>query len=244
MIMEWHLRTAGARRIPVEAEFDLYFDTDMDGSFDRVAWNAYGPWLNPGLPAGSFVVAQAPLITDTLYADVSRLGWDYLHPQSFELDETTAVMHVNADALGIDLRSGTAEFGYGVRSWDVRQDGAGYTVSSFEPLMDELPRGMAGGASLRFSQVEHECLEARLSDGGDAFGLGADLTVPAGRELELTLTTACLPMDPAGAMGLMMGYPGNGLVAPAEIRRGFLGVPRVQLPLLLGNAGLGGGEGP
>ena len=236
MIMEWHLRTAGARRIPVEAEFDIYFDTDMDGTYDRLAWNVYGPWLNQGLEAGTFVVAQAPLITDTLYADFSRLSWESLHFQSYELDETTAVLRVNADALGIDLRSGTAEFGYGVRSRDIRQDGQGYTVQSSEPLMDELPRGIADGRALRFVQAEHECLEARLPDGSDAFGLNSDLTVPAGRDLELTLTTACLPTNPASPMGLMMWYPSNGLMGPAEMRRGFLGVPRIQLPFLLGNA--------
>jgi subtilisin family serine protease len=238
MIMEWHLRTDGARRIPVEAEFDIYFDTNLDGTFDRVAWNVYGPWLNGGLPAGSFVVAQAPVVTGTLFADFSRLSLDHLQSQSFDLDETTAVLRVDADALGIDLRGGAARFGFGLRSWDIRMDGAGYTAQSVEQLGDELPRGVGEGAALIFDQGEHECLQAKLPDGSDALSLGT-LAVPAGRSLSLTLTTACLPEEPAREMGLLMRYPSNGLVWPAELRRGFLGTPRIQLPLLMRNGELG-----
>lgn len=200
-ILEWHVRTKGARRLPSDAAIDILLDIDRDGTFDRIVTSIYGPDARAGLAPGQWVAVNAPFKPGTLDPDFSRMLPDPL-PVVYDLDETVTRLRVNADDLLIDPASGEETFDFAVRTR------AGW--------VDHAPDLGPGGNPLRppaytFDQAALACLAISGPDGLPLTGLAEDIPVPAfGKSsLSLSLAPGCDRDSRDLPPGIMLGLPNN-----------------------------------
>jgi subtilisin family serine protease len=256
-VLELAIHTAGARRIPIDAEFHVYLDLDRNGTFDRILYNAYGLLMFPTAPAGAWVVLSAPLIPGTLLPDVPNMA-DSVFFQPYDIDETTA--HLVASVADLDpdgglglverFEQGRAAFHVAVSAADFAED---YPLEDPFFVADRAPDGLAvkNGAVYRYDQAVAECLTAQSASGDDLTAFGPALALPGRSGATIRLGAACsAPAGGAQAVGLLLSYAPSLLLPDgsetyahtnvpderqAEVAPGLLGRRAIFLPAALQN---------
>ncbi len=225
-IMEWVFHTAGSRRIPYDAEFRVYVDLDRDGNFDRVVLNIAersGPDFT-----GRWQIAHAPVQPRSLTPIATQIVPSrYMR---YDIDESTTVLAIGADEVGLDLSTGEATFGFaglaiaGTQDMPASDNYLGY---------DLVPDNVELGGVLSFDQTQTACVLLSDADGTPRGTYGDTITVPAGGEasMEIALALSCDLSSPPDETALLMTYPDNVPgAARAEVRNGHLGGYSIFLP--------------
>ncbi len=215
-VLEWAIHTRGQRRLPLEAEFYVYLDLDLDGTFDRVVFNRPGRYVihMPEL-ANRWLVAHAPLIAATLRPDFDQTNTSFFG-QRFDLDETTSALQVSAESLGLDFARGDVAFRFAVLAMETAGD---HPVTGTFPGQDAAPDGLELGAAFTFDQAALACLSLTGPNGRAAASPVGGLKVGPGESRSVDVQLGCDPRPPTGPAGFLLSYPANlGTEAQAEIR--------------------------
>ncbi len=228
-ILEWAISTAGTRRIPYDAEFHIYIDSDMDGGFDYAVFNVPQD-LGQGY-TGRWEVGYAPVLPNSLSIDGANAVFDHL--MRYDLDESTSFLPVDAEPLGIDMSDGMALFDWVLVALDLPHD----TPRSSSYLgYDLAPDDLENGGAFQFDQTYLGCMELTQDD-TPVGGYSQSIVVPAEGEAEVQIgvSDSCPAVEDPVDLSLMMVYPqnrpGDG---PGEtftqLRRGTLGTRSIYLP--------------
>jgi hypothetical protein len=206
-LVEWAIKTRGHRRLPVETEFHIYVDLDLDGAFDRVVFNRLGRYvINFPEVANRWVVAHAPLKSGSLEPDIDEVSTD-LFSQLYDLDESVSLLQVAATDLGIDVASDDPTFGFAVRAFDAAGD---YAVTESFPGHDSAPDGLADGRHFIFSSERAACLSFRGADAETLLQPQQGLIVAGETKREMSVRLVCDPRPTEdGAAGFIVSFPGN-----------------------------------
>jgi hypothetical protein len=199
--LEWIIQTRGSRPTPQGVQFRVYLDVNMDGEFDWVVFNQYGPDLtlymeDVDYPRGRWVVAHAPVFPGTLEPDYGQTeGLIFFQP--YDLDETTSRLYAVAQELDIDMSSGVARFSFAVSAADASGD---YDVVDGAPAIDRVPDDLADGGQLTYEQGRQACLAPWV-----------DVPVPAGGDATVDLTSRCNapPVGDVVPLRLLVSLPYN-----------------------------------
>ncbi len=210
LLIEWAIKTSGDRGLPAEAEFRVYVDLDLDGTFDRVVLNRLGrEIINFPEIANRWVVAHAPLASGTLEPDLDLVSTDIIS-QRYDLDESVSMIQVGAESLGVDLSQGEATFGFAVYAFEAAGD---YPITDSYPGYDWAPDGAEDGQMYTFSQRQTFCLTLKGDVGRSLTYPQEGLTIAPSHRRAAELELVCDPLLEAtpsdGVAGLLISYPEN-----------------------------------
>jgi hypothetical protein len=121
--------------------------------------------------------------------------------------------------MGLDLRTGTERFRFGVAAVDTSGD---YPLGNEFRGADMLPNGLASGEGLTYDQRALDCI---------AFETRVD--VAGGFTASTALEMYCADPDRAATFGFLFEYTSNAPDAAVDIRRGSFGsgpAARLYLP--------------
>ncbi len=216
-LVEFAVQTTGPRRLPLSTEFHVYFDTDMDGKFDRVGWNLQ-------VNGGRYATVLGDLVPGTLNPNPATAfdatGSTFAMPQAYNIGETTTVLRFWANhpvwGIGKDLASGNAAFNFAVSVADAAED---YPIVEDGDFLgyDEAPDNMGAGLlpgiepgeAFTFDQRAVDCVKVTDAGGQPVPGL-PELVPVTPRTGRTTLKLqACAGFDPTPEMAIMMHYPYN-----------------------------------
>jgi subtilisin family serine protease len=222
-VLEFQIHTQGGRRIPLDSQWYVFLDFDQDGDFERAIYNRAGP-LNL-----QWSVAHAPVITGTLAINATQASAASFG-QAFDVNESTTVLLVDADDLGLDLAGGQVTFDFAVRHIDGRAE---WPQSDSYPGYDDAPDGISGTASptFTFDQAKLECLKLVGADGTVHGVYGEAIAVPPHGAVSVDVTYGCAWPSTPQWVGFAAAYPLN---PPwpwqVQVRRGLLDRMEIYLP--------------
>jgi len=215
--VSWLIHLRGPHRLPGELEARVYLDLDRDGTFDRVVFNAYGPTLDVQAPAGQWWVAHAPLLPGTLEPDL-----DQLDPQgtvqAYDLDESTIVLTIVAEDVGVKVKDGPKALQFAVSVGDAMGD---FPAQPGYPGRDFAPDGLRRGTAFVLEEAALTCVELADPLGRLLGRAGEALRVPGhSPAVPAVVRAACDPSDMPREFGLLFHYPANAPDRQIEVRRG------------------------
>jgi len=243
-VLEFVVHTPGTRRLPLDTEIRLYFDTDRDGKFDRVAFSTdFDPRAaDPTAPGPLFATLMADLVPDSIEPDLATAfdenGSQWVNIRPYDIDESTAVLRMFANhprwGIGADMTTGDVKFNFAVSAGDAAEDFAvtddflGYDLAP-DGLEDGALPGRQPGESFAFDQALLNCALGNLREvpsGAPINGQREVVTVAARGQSRQTLQAGG-PRCRAADFGLLMHYPWNLPEETVEIRRSR---PYIYLP--------------
>ncbi len=238
-VVEFAVQTTGARRLPLSTEFHVYFDTDMDGKFDRVGWNLQ-------VNGGRYATVLGDMLPGTLNPNPATAfdanGSTFAMPQAYNIGETTTVLRFWANhpvwGIGKDLARGDAVFNFAVSLADAAEDHPIVEDGDFLGY-DEAPDNMSAGLlpgidadeAFTFDQRVVDCVRVTDAGGQPVPGLPELVSVtPRTGRTNLKLA-ACTGFEPTPELAVMMHYPYNMPGGDLAIRPFGMAPGAIYLPL-------------
>ena len=226
MVLSFMVAADGPRRIPIESEIRILLDTDLDGQFDKVIFDAYGPRIDPRIAPGDWIVAQADVIPGAISPEYSSLG--SATGRLYDLDESTSILSVSAAELGIDFASGTARFDAAVLMIDAVGD---YARNRDWPGFDVAPSAALDRVEpvrFRFDQAAWSCIQIMDNEDRSLARVGQILDLGGGAKAPASVDLSCSPDVLPADFGLLYNYPGNRPRQQAEWRFIGAGGPQIE----------------
>lgn len=225
--------TAGKREIAFDAQFWIYFDTDLDGEFDRIAFT-----LN-GTPVG-----RHPTEFLTFYGDVDP---ETLSPTGtisasffviWDLDDSAMTLTMPVEALGegATFTDETLAFDFAVRITDGVGD---YAVTDDFLGYDNMPDDFeeADGGRYSYDNAVMSCLAFETAGADPESVLSPNLiwNMPTGSRVNAELAWTC-DEPPASSVqtGILSRYINNmpGVGTGWSVREGVIGMYSIFMPKL------------
>jgi subtilisin family serine protease len=232
LMLEWAINTVGSRRIPWDVEFHLYVDVNNDGQFEQAVFNQ--PEVVSGEYTGRWFVGHAPVepsALDNLYINFDKAELTNL--MRFDIDESTSVLAIPAQAIGLDLNQGQGTIRVGLIALSNNED---LPITATYPGYDVVPDALTQtGEALAFDQALARCVALTNAQGKPVGQYGDRLAVPGKGEsaIDIGLASTCRVPTPARNTDLLFSYPSNmaDSGSSTEIRRGRIGAVAIFLPL-------------
>lgn len=244
-VLELAIQTEGARRFPLDVTLRVLFDTDSDGSVDRIGFNFFDQaqrmWIT--LMADPIPGSLEPNFATAVRPD----GSAYVNIQPYDLAETTSVLRFFINhpefGLGKDMSTGDVSFRFAVSAGDQTEDypvtdaflGYDLAPDNLEALLEP---GIQDDETYAWSQAEHDCVALTRADNGEPVtGLPELLAVNGGGgQAGFRVRAACEP-DRDLDFALMLHYPYNAAGSQVQIRPGHIEASgaKVYLPFAVLN---------
>ena len=225
--------TAGKREIALDAQFWVYFDTDRDGAFDRIAFTLNGPSV--GRDVTEFLTFYGDVDPDTL-APTGTITANFF--VIWDMDDSAMTMTFPVDALGegVSIEDDDLAFDFAVRITDALDD---YAVTDDFLGYDNMPDDFEDSDGGRFSydNAVMKCL-AFTTTGADAESVLAPNLIwnmPKGARVNAELTWTCDDVPSHSVeIGILSRYINNmpGAGTGWSVREGTVGMFTVYMPKL------------